>query len=215
MLLSHRHTLGLTQAAYAARLGVSQPYLSQLESGQRPLTPALRARLASVFPPDQLPLALSESFLSDADLAATLATLGYPGFAHLAGRAPALHPAALLLDALRKPGADMRVVEGLVWLLAAYPATACSWLTDQARLLNPQTHVGVLAALAQERSPRPHLATLLATLAPARLAAEQTLGHQPLLPSLANYVRQHRAAAAQLWNLLTDLQPGHLHHALA
>lgn len=213
MLHAHRLSLGLTQAAYAARLGVSQPYLSQLESGQRPLTPALQARLAEVFPPDQLPLALAASCLSDDTLAATLATLGYPGFAHLAGRAPALHPAVLLLEALRKPGADMRVVAGLVWLVGAWPAVACPWLVDQARLLNLQNHVGFLAALAQELSPRPHLAELLTTLTPARLAAEQTFGHQPLPPRLAEYVLAARTAAAQTWNLLTDLSPSHLPHA--
>lgn len=38
-----RHTAGLNQAAMAARLGVSVSYLSQLEGGVRPLTPAVAA----------------------------------------------------------------------------------------------------------------------------------------------------------------------------
>jgi transcriptional regulator with XRE-family HTH domain len=215
MLATHRQSLGLSQAAYAARLGVSQPYLSQLESGQRPLTTALRHRLAASFPAHQLPLALAEDFFSDDDLAATLATLGYPGFAHLAGNAPALHPAVLLMESLRKPGLSSRLLEGLVWLLLAHPATACPWLVDQCRLHNLQNHVGFLATLANELAPRPHLSQLLTTLAPARLATEQTFGHQPLSNSLANYVRTHRTPAATHWNLLTDLQPQHLTHATA
>jgi predicted transcriptional regulator/DNA-binding XRE family transcriptional regulator len=40
-----RRTAGLNQAAMAARLGISVSYLSQLESGDRPLTPSVTAAL--------------------------------------------------------------------------------------------------------------------------------------------------------------------------
>ncbi|MGR4052078.1 helix-turn-helix domain-containing protein, partial [Kosakonia cowanii] len=42
---SLRASAGLNQAAMAARLGVSVSYLSQLESGARPLTPSVTAAL--------------------------------------------------------------------------------------------------------------------------------------------------------------------------
>jgi predicted transcriptional regulator/transcriptional regulator with XRE-family HTH domain len=47
-----RETHGLRQADLAMRLGISAPYLSQLESDQRPLPLALADRLRDVFPVD-------------------------------------------------------------------------------------------------------------------------------------------------------------------
>jgi hypothetical protein len=64
----------------AALLGVSQPYLSLLEKGARPLTAALRSRM-TVRQADR-----PES--SDDRFGAQLSALGYPGFAHVA---PAHH----------------------------------------------------------------------------------------------------------------------------
>ncbi|QKG71365.1 helix-turn-helix domain-containing protein [Erythrobacter mangrovi] len=47
-----RETRGVRQADFAATLGVSASYLSQLENDQRPLTTALIERLAELFPLD-------------------------------------------------------------------------------------------------------------------------------------------------------------------
>ena len=47
-----RDAHGLRQTELAERLGVSPPYLSQLENDQRPLTNALVERLAQLFPID-------------------------------------------------------------------------------------------------------------------------------------------------------------------
>ncbi|MGB3318687.1 MAG: helix-turn-helix transcriptional regulator, partial [Sphingopyxis granuli] len=41
---------GLRQAGFAARLGISTSYLSQIEHDDRPLTPALLDRLQKLFP---------------------------------------------------------------------------------------------------------------------------------------------------------------------
>ncbi|WP_420894050.1 helix-turn-helix domain-containing protein, partial [Sphingopyxis granuli] len=41
---------GLRQAGFAARLGISTSYLSQIEHDDRPLTPALLDRLQRLFP---------------------------------------------------------------------------------------------------------------------------------------------------------------------
>lgn len=47
-----RQAHGLQQAQLAARLGISAPYLSQLEHNDRPLTAALAEKLAQLFPLD-------------------------------------------------------------------------------------------------------------------------------------------------------------------
>jgi predicted transcriptional regulator/transcriptional regulator with XRE-family HTH domain len=47
-----RRQLGISQAAMAARLGISIPYLSQIENGDRPITPPVLTALARSFPDD-------------------------------------------------------------------------------------------------------------------------------------------------------------------
>ncbi|MBP9665128.1 MAG: helix-turn-helix transcriptional regulator, partial [Pyrinomonadaceae bacterium] len=48
-LTQHRKRSGLTQKQAARALRVSQPYLSLLENGDRPLTPALKRRAVRTF----------------------------------------------------------------------------------------------------------------------------------------------------------------------
>ena len=45
-----REARTLKQADFAARLGISASYLSQIEHDDRPLTPALLDRLQTLFP---------------------------------------------------------------------------------------------------------------------------------------------------------------------
>ncbi len=49
---SLRTELSLAQAAMAARIGISVSYLSQIENGDRPVTPAVLAALSRAFPSD-------------------------------------------------------------------------------------------------------------------------------------------------------------------
>lgn len=206
MFESHRQNLNLTQARYAARLGVSQPYLSLLESGRRPLTAKLRKRLAEEFgaDPTQLPLVLSEVELADDALAGGLRRLGYPGFAHLI-EGPLLNPAVLVLECLRKGHPDVRVVEGLPWLLSRFSRLAVDWLCAQVKLLNLQNQLGFLVALAAEVRPAKHLVQLLEHLEPARLAAEAPLANRSMPTSLRTWMRAERSRLAEHWNLLTML----------
>ena len=93
-----------TQVEAALGLGVSQTYLSLLEAGKRPLTEELQRKAAKFFrlSPTELPTGLEFPKLravSDERLAADLAALGYPGFAHLK-RSPLKNPAVVLLSAL-------------------------------------------------------------------------------------------------------------------
>jgi transcriptional regulator with XRE-family HTH domain len=206
MLELHRQNLNLSQAHYAARLGVSQPYLSLLESGRRPVTEKLRKKLAEEFgaDPTQMPLALSETEMDDDTLANALGRLGYPGFAHL-DQGPLLNPAVLVLECLRKGNTDVRVVEGLPWLLSRYDRLDVHWLCNQVKLLNLQNQLGFLVALAVEVRPAAHLAQLLEQLEPARLAAEAPLANRNMPANLRAWLRTERSRLAEHWNLLTKL----------
>src|ERR1700712_1912259 len=88
---------GLTQAAAASRLGVTQAYLSLLERGLRPVSDAVAQSVSRQFAvtPTSLPFrgTRPHSFEN------ALGVLGYPGFGHL-HRGTRYNPAELLLLAL-------------------------------------------------------------------------------------------------------------------
>ena len=88
-LKAARLNTGWSQREVAARLGVSQPYYSQMERGFRllPARQVSRAIRKLHLPPTALPLPpLATQFAPVAphELASALARLGYEGFAHLA-----------------------------------------------------------------------------------------------------------------------------------
>ncbi len=210
MLAAHRQQLALSQSEYAALLGVSQPYLSLLESNARPLTPKLLEKLSQRFKPTNLPLELSDTELDDDTLANTLGALGYPGFAHLTS-APKLNPAVLVLECLRKANLDVRVLLGLPWLLAHFEQMDNNWLLDQAKLRNLQNRLGYLTFLAAELNPKPHLNLLLSELELARLANQQTLCNDKMSVAERNWLHKgEQTAQAKHWNLLTDLKTSSL-----
>lgn len=206
MPANHRQSLNLNQADYAARIGVSQSYLSLLESGRRPLTAKFLNRLAKEFgtDPTQLPLVLSVAELDDDALASGLARLGYPGFAHLSD-GPLMNPTVLVLECLRKSCPDVRLVEGLPWLLSRFSGLAVDWLCAQVKLLNLQNQLGFLVALTAEVRATADLAQLLEQLEPARLAAEAPLANRHMPEELRSQLRVERSQLAEHWNLLTKI----------
>jgi transcriptional regulator with XRE-family HTH domain len=213
--LSHlRFQLDLTQVAFARALGLSQPYLCLLENGSRPLTPELEAKVLSTFAlsPTDLPPSLNAVPPSADSLAASLAALGYPAFAHLP-HGPVQNPAALALECLRQPDMEVRVLEALPWLLRHFPALDSNWLVLNARMHNLQNRLGFLVELAQQLGPMPHLEALLAGLLPSKLAAEQTLCNDNMPAALRRWLATNRSTLAATWNLLTDLQVRDLSYA--
>ena len=154
-LKSARQAAGWTQHKAAVRLGVSQPYYSQLENGSRPMP--LDLTLAAVrrlrLSPVVLPLAALAPRLSpvpEDQAAAVLAWLGYPGFAHLRKSVRPLNPAELVARALAHEDLDPRVLEGLAWVLAAFYDLDWKWLGAQCRLLNRQNQLGFLVTLSAQ-----------------------------------------------------------------
>src|SRR5437879_2075256 len=107
-----RSKSGLTQVGAARSLKVSQPYLSQLETGLRTASAQLARKAARLYrlPPTALPL--PEPFdapPSEPDeLQNRLASLGYPGFEHLRLRQMS-NPADVVLGAVVQRDLDTRL----------------------------------------------------------------------------------------------------------
>lgn len=214
-----------TQADAARRLGVSQPYLSLLESGRRCLSPALAQRLlqlyglpATVLPPRDF---APQETLEGGALAEELAALGYPGFAYLRPRHRPKNPAEVLLRALACQDLEPRLTEALPWLLLRYgEGMDAAWLVKQARLHNLQNRLGFVVNLAR-RVAESHarftnravfFRRLEEELERSRLAVEDTLCEASLPQAKHDWLVANRSPEAAYWNLTTDWQPQHLRY---
>ncbi len=214
----------LTQTQAAERLGLSQPYLSQLERSQRPVTPVL-ARLATKvygLPPTCLPVHDTTTSGKDLDasrLARQLSGLGYPSFAHL--RAEQTNPADLVLQSLVQRDLEVRLTEALPWVLGTYPDLNWSWLMDQAKLKDVQNRLGFLVGMTKElaasrgkfRSALESLSAVEVKLEHSRLAREDTLCRESMPAAERRWLKSNRSPLAQHWNLLTGLTVDELSYA--
>jgi len=208
---------GLTQVEAATRLGVSQPYLSQLEKGERPVTPELARVAASVYrlPATALPIpeAAPTEAIEPGLLARQLAGLGYPGFAHLRPRKA--NPAAVVVTALLQKDLETRLVEALPWVLLTYPDLDWPWLINEAKLRDAQNRLGFLVAMAKTlaaadpelRTAAKQLAAVEQQLERARLVREDTLCRDSMPAAERRWLQTHRPPLARHWNLLTGLVP--------
>jgi transcriptional regulator with XRE-family HTH domain len=215
---------GWTQQQAAARLNVSQTYLSLLEAGVRSAPPALARKLVAVLKLSPLALPLDEDAgprePSDRELAEALAALGYPGFSYLR-HGPKRNPAATLLAGLAKRDLDRRVVEGLPWLVFAFYDLDWRWLIPRAKARDLQNRLGFVTSVARqlsEKASRHRAARLLsdqeAVLYESRLARQDTVCHDSMTQTERRWLREHRPPEASKWNVLTDLSAEHLSHAL-
>jgi transcriptional regulator with XRE-family HTH domain len=215
---------GLTQMQAAQRLRLSQPYLSQLERSQRPVTPEL-ARLATKvyrLSPTGLPVpeTTTSGEVSDASrLARQLSGLGYPSFAHL--RAEQTNPAALVLQSLVQRDLEVRLTEALPWVLGTYPDLSWPWLVDQVKLKDVQNRLGFLVGMTRElavsrakfRSALGPLLAIEVRLEHSRLAREDTLCRESMPAAERRWLASNRSPLAQHWNLLTGLTIDQLPYA--
>ncbi len=200
-----RRNQKLTQARAASLLGVSQPYLSLLEKGERPLTKTVRARMKSLSasrPHDSLDDRFREQ----------LSALGYPPFGHVSAARLKPLPEAFLLSVLSQPDVTARVVEALPWVIRTYAAKInFSWLVQQAKLRNLQNQMGFLFRVSD--STNLELATAVDALEKARLLEEATLCWDSMPLATRKWLRKHRPSLAEHWNLLTMLQQEQSRHA--
>lgn len=224
-LARHRKEKKRTQVRTARALGVSQTYLSLLESGERRLTDRLQAKAAKFLdlPPTELPSRLASGELphvTDAELAADLADLGYVGFGHLRRKRPRRkNPADVLLSALNAPQREARAVEALPWLLLAYPEMNWTEATRFAKMNDLQNRLGFLLNVAGGIAVKKNdtrLADLLhlreAELERSMLAREDTLCNARMTNAERRWLTENRPDSAKRWNLLTDLSPRFLDH---
>lgn len=215
ILKTARISAGLTQAAAAAHLGVTQAYLSLMERGLRPVSDAVAHSVARQF--SVAPTSLPFRGKRPRSYESALGALGYPGFGHLRGAR--YNPAELLLLALDMGDLPGRVLEALPWLLLAFPELDWPLLLREAKLRNRQNRLGYILQLSLELAQRENRASLarllrkrLDQLERCRLAIEDTLCYQSMTPTERRWQREHRPSAAAHWNLLTHLQPEHLVH---
>jgi transcriptional regulator with XRE-family HTH domain len=205
---------GWSQQHAAARLGVTQAYLSMLENGRRSAEPLSR-RLMRVYglPATALPVhdvPVSENVTPDW-LAHELAQLGYPGFAHLRGRARAVNPAEYLLTALSQRNLEARVAEGLPWLVLRYQDMPLDWLVRESRARMLQNRFGFVVPLATRAAAREDLEPLERTLADSKLEKEDSYCEE-LSEAGRRWLREHSSEEARGWNLLSDMRPGELRY---
>jgi transcriptional regulator with XRE-family HTH domain len=220
-LTEARRQKGWTQERAAARLGVSQTYLSLLENNRRAVSRRLVRKLQREFevPATELPVEPQDDTSDAQTVANALGRLGYPGFTHFK-RARRVNPAQLLFAALLMRNLEPRLSEALPWIVYRYPDLNWPWLLQRARLHDLQNRLGFVVALARQVAERKEQAATAATLAaveqqlePSRLAREDTLCRESMTQAERRWLRKRRPALAQHWNLLTGLVPEHLSYA--
>ncbi len=225
-LKSARQQRGWSEVEAARRLGVSQSYLSMLETGERRLTPSLARKVMRVYNLPSTVLLLDEKFEPQAHmdaqrLANHLAALGYPGFEYLRPRVLRKNPGEVLLAALAQEDLEARLVEALPWLLLRYWEMDTGWLTEQARKRDLQNRLGFVVSLARRASggrtpPNEQrnraLTELESALDRSRLAREDTFLRHPRTDAERQWLAENRPEEARHWNLLTDWRPEHLQY---
>ena len=220
---SGREKVGLSQVVAARSLNVSQPYLSQLETGLRVAGAELARKAARLYKlPEALPLPepLHVGGAPPERLQRELAFLGYPGFEHVRSKAVS-NPAQVVFDAVVKPDLDTRLTEALPWVLSTYTDLNWDWLRDRAKLNNAQNRLGYLVHLAEQTARAlperqvavPVLSRWEEELEASRLAREGTLCRDSMPEAERAWLRSHRPDAAGHWSLLTSLTAEQLPYA--
>ena len=219
-----REKAGLTQVVAARSLKVSQPYLSQLETGLRVASAALARKAAKLYklPPTALPLPeeLNVRGGTPEELQRKLAFLGYPGFEYVRSKV-AGNPAEVVLHAVARPDLDTRLTEALPWVLSTYTDLNWEWLRDRAKVDNAQNRLGYLVHLAEQtaralperQSAVPVLSRWREELEDSRLVREGTLCRDSMLEPERTWLRSNRPEAAVHWSLLTGLTAEQLPYA--
>ena len=220
-LLKERLSRNWEQQATATKLRVSQPYLSLIEAGKRPVTETLARRAVRIFnlAPTALPIKYSVE-KSDIKLgnllASQLAGLGYPKFSHLK-KAKKVNPATVLMTALAKDEVDSRTVEALPWLIFNFSEMDWARVIGSAKLNNSQNRLGFLLSLAYDLAKRKKetnkfslFKKLLLDLESSRLIMNDSFRRKSLTDSEKRWLKRERPRGARHWRMLSNLSALHL-----
>jgi len=218
-----REQRGWTQEEAAAKLSVSQPYLSLMEKGVRRVPEKLARRAASAFglSPATLPVETSWESVQPMDantLAMDLAALGYPGFAYLKSKRKK-NPGEVLLSALSTKCLGTRVAEALPWLVLTYSDLDWDSVVKAAKLRDLQNKLGLVTSFARELAEKrgdtdkaTRLRQIENVLERSRLFFEDTFCNDSLTQAERRWLQEHRPNEAKRWRVLTDLSSEHLSH---
>ena len=202
-----------TQADLAEKLGVTQAYVSLLESDRRDVPRRLQSKLVALLnlSVSELPLTGDTDPLPEHRAAAVLASLGYPGFAPLASTRK-LNPAELLVRTLRRPHVEARLAEALPWVLVHYANLDWEWLVAQAKQHDVQNRLGFVVTVARELAERSSdesstqvLRTWERVLERSRLQKEDSFAGDALTDAERRWLRANRSAEAAQWNMLSNV----------
>lgn len=217
-LREYRNNSGLTQQEAAKRLGVSQTYLSLLERDMRHVTQGLKRKLVKKLHlrPTELPAKASEykiDTVSDDQLTADLAALGYPGFSHYKS-SRLKNPADVLLSALKAENRDARLMEALPWLVLSFPEMNWNDLSRTAKMYDLQNRLGFIASvtrgMAERKQDKTTAARLMrreAELEPSILEREGTLCYDSMTNAERRWLLTNRTDDAKHWRILASLSP--------
>ncbi|MDQ6786032.1 MAG: helix-turn-helix domain-containing protein [Acidobacteriota bacterium] len=222
-ILRERLSRNWEQTVAAAKLKVSQPYLSLIEAGKRPLTEKLARRAVRVFnlPPTALPIkessdAAGKKAKAGDLLASQLASLGYPKFSHLK-KTEKINPAEVLIQALKTGDIDSRTVEALLWLAYNFADMDWSKIFRHAKLHDAQNRLGFLLSLARcaaetksDAKKKEIFKELLATLDESKLLREDAFNRQSLTETEKVWLKKNRSRDARHWRVLSNLSAEHL-----
>lgn len=224
-LAEARKRMGLTQQEAARRLRVSQPYLSLLEKDRRRLPHSHVHSFLTLYQelsPVALPFKGQREWdrLGNQELASELASLGYPGFSYLRTQ-PGWNPAEVLVAALTKDNLESRVAEALPWLVFAYSNMNWSFVVKQAKLHDVQNRLGFALTLARELAERlrnndaaAQLSAVESRLQRSVLLRKQTFCSERMSQAERRWLETRSSPEARRWNVLSDLSPEHLSHAI-
>lgn len=222
-LHQHRKRSGLTQKQAARALRVSQPYLSLLENGDRPLTPVLKRRAVKAFnlAVTELPSLAAQykvATVTDDQLTADLSALGYPGFAYWKPSRKK-NPADVLLSGLNADERAARLVEALPWLPFRFPDLDWNALVMTAKAHDLQNRLGFVTNVAKRMAKKygktataKKLAMVENKLTASKLEKKATLCNETMTQAERNWLAHNSTKEAKHWHLLTDLSPDDLDH---
>lgn len=223
-LLNARLNRRWEQLEAAEKLKVSQPYLSLLEAGKRPVTENLARRAVHVYklPPTVLPFGQGQKSprSNEADyLDLHLAALGYHKFSHLkkSKKVKRVNPAFVLITALQKDDLDSRTLEAMPWLIYNFPEMNWSKIIREVKLADGQNRLGFLISLAYEKSNRTNdeykkhiFKDLLSSLQKSRLYEEDSFRRESLTKTEKAWLKKNGSKGSRFWRVLTNLTVEHL-----
>jgi transcriptional regulator with XRE-family HTH domain len=215
-IIGSRLNKNLEQQRAAKLLGVSQSYLSLLESGKRKLTRKLAEKVVRLYelPPEKLPLLenwedLAE--MSNDEVAEAIASLGYPKFSHLQ-KAAQINPAQVLFSALRKDNLDSRIAESLPWLVYTFYELDWDRLMKYAKIFDLQNRLGFVVNLARQTAEKVGddkkivvLSEVETNLEKSRLLKEDVLANESITNAERTFLKTNRLPEAKFWRVLSDL----------